>query len=36
MRELESLALVIVDLNAQVRTLQQENAALLEQLAAKD
>lgn len=28
MTELESLALLIADLNAQVRALQQENAAL--------
>lgn len=31
MSELESLALLIADLNTQVRALQQENAALREQ-----
>jgi len=31
--ELESLALLVADLNSQVRALQQENAALREQLA---
>lgn len=31
MTELESLALLIADLNAQVRTLQAENAALRQQ-----
>lgn len=34
MTDLESLALLIADLNAQVRALQQENAALREQLTA--
>lgn len=34
MSELESLALLIADLNAQVRALQQENAALREQATA--
>ena len=34
MSELESLALLIADLNAQVRTLQQANADLREQIAA--
>lgn len=33
MTELESLALLIADLNTQVRALQQENAALREQQA---
>lgn len=33
MTELESLALLIADLNAQVRALQQENAALKAQQA---
>lgn len=32
MNELESLALLIADLNAQVRALQQENAQLREQV----
>lgn len=32
MSELESLALLIADLNTQVRALQQENAALRERL----
>lgn len=32
MSELESLALLIADLNAQVRALQKENAALRERL----
>lgn len=32
MTDLESLALLIADLNAQVRALQQENAALREQV----
>lgn len=32
MTELESLALLIADLNTQVRTLQQENKALREAL----
>lgn len=32
MNELESLALLIADLNAQVRALQQENAELREQI----
>ena len=32
MSELESLALLIADLNTQVRTLQQENADLREKL----
>lgn len=31
MTELESLALLIADLNSQVRALQQENAALREE-----
>lgn len=35
MSELESLALLIADLNTQVRALQQENAALREALEAK-
>lgn len=34
MTPMESLALLIADLNAQVRALQQENAALQEQVAA--
>lgn len=34
MTDLESLALLIADLNAQVRTLQQENAQLREQATA--
>lgn len=33
MTPLESLALLVADLNTQVRALQQENAALREQLA---
>ena len=33
MTELESLALLIADLNAQVRKLQRENAELRQQLA---
>lgn len=32
MTELESLALLIADLNTQVRALQQENAALRERI----
>lgn len=32
MTDLESLALLIADLNAQVRTLQRENAELRERL----
>ena len=35
MSELESLALLIADLNAQVRALQSENATLREQLQAE-
>lgn len=36
MTELESLALLIADLNSQVRALQQENRDLREQLQARE
>ena len=34
MNELQSLALLVADMNQQIRSLQAENAALREQLAA--
>lgn len=36
MNELESLALLIADMNRQIRALQDENAALRERVAAGD